>query len=250
MAAIKNPFSSGVVGYSVHRPTYPPSLATALAAQVTEHSHALDVGCGNGQLSVLLAEYFVRVTATDPSRSQLTNAFGHERVTYRNESAERMSVEDDSVDLIVAAQAAHWFDLEAFYREVRRVSRSGALLALVSYGIPTIDGEVGRVFADQYYGPLHDYWPDGRHHVENGYRDIAFPFPEISIAASCIERNWNFSQMEGYIGTWSCVRAARERGRHEIVTRFVEDLRQTWGDPDDLRRVTWPITVRAARLSK
>ena len=41
---------------------------------------------------------------------------------------------DASVDLVLVAQAAHWFDLPAFYAEVARVLRPGGVLAVWSSG--------------------------------------------------------------------------------------------------------------------
>ena len=70
---------------------------------------------------------------------------------------------------VLAAQAAHWFDLPVFYAEAARVGRPGALLALVSYGPILGEGDVGAALADIYHGPIHDHWPAERAHVEDGY---------------------------------------------------------------------------------
>jgi len=212
-AGSRNPFATAGAGYARHRPDYPPELAEALAHACSGHDHALDVGCGSGQLSVLLAGRFARVTATDPGDGQIRHATAHERVTYAIEPAERIGLSDATVDLVVAAQAAHWFDLPAFYAEARRVGRPGAMLALVCYGVPELDRDAGRRFAALYADhPLRSFWPAGRAHVENGYRSLDFPFTERAFPTLSIERCWTVQDMLGYTGTWSAVTAANPAG--------------------------------------
>src|SRR3954471_1174634 len=137
MTAFKDHFSSRAADFAAYRPTYPPELVDYLASVCPTSNLALDCGCGTGQLAVLLADRFKRVIATDASAQQIENAEPRERVTYRVAPAERSGLPDASADLVVAAQAAHWFDQPAFYAEARRVGRPGAILALVTYGVMT-----------------------------------------------------------------------------------------------------------------
>src|SRR5688572_14539271 len=133
--AFKDHFSAGSENYAASRPDYPPELAAFLAEASPARGLAVDCGCGTGQLTVRLAEHFNEVLATDASARQIAAAAPHPRVTYRTAPAEASGLEPDLADLIVAAQAAHWFDIEAFYAEARRIARPGALLALVTYGV-------------------------------------------------------------------------------------------------------------------
>jgi ubiquinone/menaquinone biosynthesis C-methylase UbiE len=116
-ASFKDHFSTRSADYAAYRPTYPMALVDALAEACAGTEDALDVGCGTGQLSVLLARRFGRVIATDASAKQIEAADPHDGVEYRVATAEASGLPDASVDLVVAAQAAHWFDLPAFYRE-------------------------------------------------------------------------------------------------------------------------------------
>src|SRR2546423_4823759 len=169
-------FSTIAARYAAYRPHYPPELARELAARTTPGA-AWDAGCGSGQLSVALAEHFSRVWAQDPSQAQIDAAEPHPRVTYACAPAEASGLPDASVDLAVAAQAAHWFDWPRYVAEVARVAKPGALVALVSYGILRVDGAAGDVIAHYYRDVAGPYWPAGRRHVENGYRDVAWPWP-------------------------------------------------------------------------
>ncbi|WP_299907316.1 class I SAM-dependent methyltransferase [uncultured Paracoccus sp.] len=241
-------FEEGGAGYARHRPTYPPVLAGALAALTAGRGQALDVGCGNGQLTVLLAAEFDRVTGTDISADQIANAEPRPNIDYRVEPAEASALTDGSVDLIVAAQAAHWFDLPRFYAEVRRLAAPGAALALVSYGVPELAGPAAERFRRFYWGDIHPFWPEGRAHVEQGYASLDFPFAELSIPALVIERDWSFSALAGYVSTWSAVKAAAKAGQGEIAETTMTEIAALWGDPGTEYRISWPITGRFARL--
>lgn len=124
-ASFKDHFSSAAAGYAAHRPTYPAELASFLASIAPRHDVVWDAGCGSGQLSTLLVDRFTRVVATDASAAQIANATPHPRVEYRCASAEASGLPDGIADLAVVAQAVHWFDLDRYYAEVRRVTRPG-----------------------------------------------------------------------------------------------------------------------------
>ncbi|MBM2576895.1 class I SAM-dependent methyltransferase [Jannaschia sp. Os4] len=243
-----NPFRDGGAAYAAHRPTYPTEVADALAAACGRREHALDVGCGSGQLSTLLAARFDRVTATDPSADQIASAAPHPRVAYRVEPAERIGLAAASVDLLTAAQAAHWFDLDAFHAEARRVVRPGGLVALLCYGVPTLGGAVGARFARFYWDEIHPHWPAARRHVEEGYRGLPFPYPEAALPETWIVRDWPRDALLGYVRTWSAVRRAEAAGQGATLAAFEADLAALWPDPREARRVRWPVVGRLGRV--
>ena len=248
--APQNHFLEGADGYAAHRPTYPPAFAAALAALCPALRLALDVGCGTGQMSVLLAKHFDSVLATDASPAQLAHAVPHPRVRYLQAAAEEVATPPGATDLIVAAQAAHWFHLPAFYDAVRTMAAPGAILALISYGVMHIDDPVDERF-QRFYGPqLAPYWPPERRHVETGYRNLDFPFPELFFPYGAIERHWTLDQLLGYIETWSAVRQARTGGAGALVDGFADEMRNLWGDSPRVRRVMWPLSGRIGRIPR
>src|SRR5439155_16820661 len=111
----KNHFSDRAAAYAARRPTYPPALAEFLAEVAPRRELAWDSGCGSGQLSVLLAGRFEQVIATDASAEQIAQARPHPKVRYAQAPAEASGLPAAVVDLAVAAQAAHWFDLAGYY---------------------------------------------------------------------------------------------------------------------------------------
>jgi SAM-dependent methyltransferase len=248
----RNWFDQGGRAYARFRPEYPPELAAYLASAAPDDRLAVDVGCGNGQLTQLLAPHFQRVIGLDPSADQIANAVPHARIRYDCAPAERLPVPDASASLITAAQAAHWFDLPAFYREVRRIALPGAVVALVSYGVLNMETELApdldRRFQAFYRDEIGPYWPPERKLVDTGYATIDFPFEEITPPSLAIRLEWRLAEFLGYVSTWSATRNAREAGREALLVAFAADLAALWGDPDTARPVSWPINMRIGRV--
>jgi Methylase involved in ubiquinone/menaquinone biosynthesis len=169
--AFKDHFSTQAATYAAARPTYPAALFSFLAAQSPAMETALDVATGNGQAALGLAPHFTRVIACDASQAQIDNAQPADNVTYHCAGADALPVEDDSIDLITVAQALHWFPLDEFYAEVRRVLKPGGLIAAISYGVQQFDDlALNAAINELYEGVLGDYWPPERFHIETEYR--------------------------------------------------------------------------------
>lgn len=243
----RNWFDQGGQAYARFRPEYPPALATYLASLAPDDGTAVDVGCGNGQLTQLLAAHYHQVVGLDPSADQIANATPDDRIDYQCGPAERLPLPDASATLITAAQAAHWFDLPAFYAEVRRVAMPGAILALVSYGVLSLAPALDERFKKFYWDEIGPYWPPERTLVDTGYATIDFPFEEIAPPALEIRLDWTLDQFLGYLQTWSAVRKAREAGQDALLLDFASDLAGLWSDPQVKRPVVWPIAMRIGK---
>lgn len=244
----KDHFSAAASDYAAHRPTYPEALATYLAGLSPGRGRALDCGCGNGQLARLLADSFDEVVASDASAEQIAAATPHPKVRYRVAPAEASGLPESSTDLIAAAQAAHWFDLPAFYAEARRIARPGAVLALISYGVLHLDGAAETVLRHFYTQVVGPYWPPERAHVEAGYRTLPFPFAELPAPDLAIERDWGLDDLVGYARTWSALRGAQAALGTDPLPAFAAELAAAWGEPGSRRRVRWPLALRLTRL--
>jgi len=245
MTAFADHFSELAARYTQYRPHYPPALVDAIAEACPARWLAWDVGCGNGQLSVALAERFDRVIATDPAQAQLDHAERHPRVEYRCEPAEASSLPDAMVDLVVAAQAAHWFDWPRFVREVGRVVHSGGLIALVTYLDAELDGDAGAVLA-AFYADIAPHWPGGRTHVNNRYRDLVLPWPAVEPPAIHLTARWTRDELFGYVTTWSATARLVAAGGGARLERLGRELTERWpgGEPREIR---WPLTIKLTR---
>lgn len=195
----------------------------------------------------MLAEVFERVIATDGSEKQIGNAEAHARVEYRVAPAENSGIESHTVDLITVAQALHWFDLERFYAEARRVLKPEGVLAVWAYKLAQVEPAIDRVVNRYYTEVVGAYWPAERVLVEK-FEDLAFPFLEIVAPPFEMAAEWNAEQLVGYLRTWSATQRFMAANQRDPLKDIEEDLRSAWGDADQLRRVVWPLTVRVARV--
>ncbi len=239
-----NWFESGGLNYARFRPSYPAELVRAIVEMSPRRSLAIDVGCGTGQFSWLLGEQFQKTIGIDPTRDQISHATAHPRVEYVVATAEQLPVADGSVDLITVAQAAHWFDLDVFYREVRRIASDEALLALVSYDTPVLEPPANERFWQFYSEELEPYWPPERRLVDEGYQTIGFPFEEVDFPSFSFRQHMTVNDFLGYIATWSAIVAVKEADQLALLAGFKQDLQLLWGESEISRLVTWPINTR------
>ncbi|MGD9724137.1 MAG: class I SAM-dependent methyltransferase [Pirellulales bacterium] len=242
-------FSKQAGAYTQFRPRYPRALFAFLATLPAQRESAWDCGTGNGQAAVDLAEHFARVLATDPSSNQIAHAQPHPRVEYLVARAEACPLADQSVDLITVAQALHWFDRPAFYREVRRVGSAGSVLAAWSYGLAAITAEIDRVVWRLYEEILGEYWPPERRLIELRYTTLDFPFVRIDVPEFSMTVDWQLADLLGYLTTWSSLeRYQQQRGENPLA--LVErDLTAAWGDPATVRTVRWPLFLLVGQIA-
>src|SRR5437660_11374619 len=148
--SFKDHFSKQAADYAIFRPGYPQELFNYLGNIAASRQLAWDCATGNGQAAVGLAGVFYRVIATDASEKQISNAQPHERVEYRVAPAENSGIKSGTIDLVMIAQALHWFDLDRFYTEARRVLKPDGVLAASDYNLlhinPAIDEVVNRYY--------------------------------------------------------------------------------------------------------
>ena len=251
MPTFKDHFSGHAGDYSRYRPgTYPHAMFKALAALAPDRECVWDCATGNGQAALGLAAHFARVEATDASDKQIAAAVAHPKIHYSVAPAEASGLPDRSVALVTVAQALHWFDLAAFYAEVRRVAKPGSVLACSCYMHCSVDPGVDAVTARLYSDILGDaYWPPERKHVERGYADLDFPFTEIALPAFQMEVQWTFEGYVGYLRSWSATQAYIKKNGRDPLELVGDELMQAWGDAASARRVLWPMTIRAGWVS-
>jgi len=243
----KDHFSGHAPDYARYRPRYPDTLFDFLAHTSPSRQMAWDCATGNGQAAIDLAIHFSRVFASDASPEQIAAARAHDRVTYAVEPAENSSLETGSTDLVLVAQALHWFEFEPFFREVGRVLKPGGILAIVAYLFLNIDAEIDEILGSFYYETIYDYWPPERSHIENGYRDIPFPFEELEAPHIQMSANWSLGELMGYLGTWSAVRHYMHDTGENPLPGLRAELSDIWGRPDQKRRISWPLKIRIGR---
>ncbi len=245
---IREHFSRDPRGYAAFRPRYPAALFGWIAGLVPRRDLAWDCGTGTGQAATGLAPHFAGVVATDVSATQLSAAEPHPRIEYRLAPAHASGLAAGSVDLVTVAQALHWFHLESFYAEVRRVAGREAVIVAWTYGSPEVAPAVDRVMQRFYRETVGPYWLPERRHVETGYAALPFPFEPVPAPDFAIEAGFTLPGMLGYVGTWSGTRRYLDARDDDPVPALGRALAPHWGQPDAVRAVRWPLTLLAGRV--
>ena len=130
-------FSDRVENYIKYRPGYPQEVLMYLKERINFNSDKIvaDIGSGTGISAEMFLQNGNKVYAVEPNKEMRQAAddllSGYPNYRGVNGKSESTTIEDQSIDMIVAAQAFHWFDKDAFKRECRRISRVGACCLLM-----------------------------------------------------------------------------------------------------------------------
>ncbi len=245
---MKDNFSSHAADYAIYRPGYPDRLFQYIEELVERRECCWDCGCGNGQTTSRLADIFHQVHATDISQNQIRQAPEFGNVLYSVQPAERVNFPDDQFDLIMVAQAIHWFDFDQFYKEVRRTGKPGSYLVVVGYGLHKVDPGIDPLIDEFYHDVVGPFWDPERVYLESKYQTIPFPFDEIPSPDFQIQYQWNASQQIGYLNTWSAVKHYVKANGDQKILDFFERIKTAWGD--GTRTVTFPTLLRVGKIQK
>jgi len=242
---MKDNFSAQAKDYSKFRPTYPQKMIDHIVSFVTNKGTALDVATGNGQLAMELSKHFEQVYATDMSQKQIDNAQKADNIIYKVEAAEKTNFEDGQFDLITVAQAIHWFDFDAFYKEVRRLLKPGGVIAVLGYGLFHTNEHSHKILSNFYHDIIGPYWDPERRYLDENYGTIPFPFEEFE--AEKFEGNfeWSFEQLTGYLETWSAVQHYKDKNHSNPVDLIRDELKESWEKNGN--QVTFPLLLRIGK---
>lgn len=230
--------------------------------------------------SLRMATRFDRVIGTDPSPGMIKQAREHNalaNVEFRQASAESSPfLQDGEVDCIIAAQAAHWFNYEKLWPELKRILRQGGTVAFWGYKDPAlVDFPSGTEVLDRNtYGPdpetLGPYWSmPGRSYVQNRLRVIRPPeedFEEverIEYEPAChgrksgdgtifMEKSLTIGEMKDYYRTWSSFHGWQEAhpgqiarskgGNGDVIDRIFDEIAEKnegLGDEEKVVNMEW-----------
>jgi SAM-dependent methyltransferase len=284
----KSSFSAA--SYAAFRPSYPPALYQYLLSYHTgPRNLCLELGSGHGVVSRNLAPHFKRIIATDPSPNMVkqaqeqTPASEFPNVEVRQGTAEDLSsIESNTVDMVCAAQAAHWFDFKRAWPEMARVLRKGGTLALWCYKdhVYVDYPKASSIMLDYMYGDapnkLGPYWEPGRQIVRGNYRAIQPP-KDLFIEENRIEyepgiqgegtgkgdclmrRIMTLGESKAYMRTWSSVHSWQEAhgnpkpksdgGEGDITDQIHEAMQKSegWENDDTKLVVEWWSSIILAR---
>ncbi|KAI1409584.1 S-adenosyl-L-methionine-dependent methyltransferase [Hypoxylon sp. FL1857] len=140
--------------YLAYRPIYPTSFFERIYDYHAQKPGALwltahDVGAGCGIVSATLATRFSSVIVSDPNDGYVAlarkllieeSSLPESKFKFRQEPAEKSTVESGVVDLITACECLHWTTPDVAIREFGRELRAGGTLAITYYSRPLMEG--------------------------------------------------------------------------------------------------------------
>jgi trans-aconitate 3-methyltransferase len=222
----------------------------------------LDIGCGPGTATQTLASHFAHVIGLDPSEGMISTARSlggvtstSEPIRYEISTAEELGknlsppIQDSSIDLITAANAAHWFDMSGFWPSAARVLKPGGSVALWTGGegyihpsMPNAAGIQAAMdkFLDQHLKP---YYEPGNLLTRNRYVDLklpwtlAQPIPELD-KSTFFRKDWEIGE-QFYVGEPEVDMDTMERvlATGSAVTRWRQAHPEDVGTERDVLRI-------------
>lgn len=128
-------FTGKAEAYAIGRPGYPKTAIEYICSLVAQDAVFADIGAGTGKFTVKLAERSYSVFAVEPNsdmRGQLVITLApFPNVKIMDGTAEATTLPEHSVDVVTVAHALHWFNLDAFRAECRRVVKPGGLVIAI-----------------------------------------------------------------------------------------------------------------------
>ncbi len=130
-------FSNRVDNYVKYQPHYPEKIIDYLNETIHFNSSFIvaDIGAGTGFLTQLFLQNGNKVFGVEPNAAMLLKAEEllnkYENFKSISATAEATTLEDESIDLITAAQAFHWFDKDKTKKEFERIAKQNAYCLLV-----------------------------------------------------------------------------------------------------------------------
>ena len=223
--------------YAAARPQYPQDLYEFLASCVDTKERAWDCGAGNGQASVAIAEYFREVYATDISKSQIANAIPKNNVFYSVQPAEKTNFPNGYFDAVTVAQALHWFDIESFWAEVKRVLKKGGIFSAWCYSWLSVSSPIDLVIKEGILDIIESYWSPRIQLIDNGYRNIDFPFEPIQAPPIEMKISWTLAELLAYMHTWSATRQCMQQQGTKFFEALRDSLLPVWGNPEQKKEI-------------
>ena len=248
MQSFQDYFSKQAAVYSKFRPSYPSELFEFLKGLTNEHQLAWDCGTGNGQSAIELAKIYEQVFATDPSSEQIKNAFPHHSIVYKVEAAETPHfINDHSVDLITVAQAVHWFDLDKFYTQAKRVLKLSGVIAIWAYNLPIIEPKIDSIIQDFHDNVVGEFWLPENKLIDSEYSTISFPFCEINTPEFFIRKQTTLYDTIGHIRSWSATQKFIDKHRFSPIDAVTTRIKEHWEDPYQQKETSWKLILKVGK---
>lgn len=245
---MKDLFSRQAAEYARYRPSYPAALFEYIYSFVQGHKAAWDCATGNGQAAVHLAQHFDQVMASDISGAQLALAPKVSNIQYVICPAENTPFPTHYFDLITVAQAYHWFNWNAFRKEVERVGKPNAVIAIWTYDLLIAgDEKLDELILYFYRKVVGPYWDAERKWIDDHYQTIPFPYDPLPSKEFSILKQFNRDELIGFFTSWSATQKYLHDQGHPATDVIKEQLEGLWPENEE-RTFRYPVYLKLGRL--
>src|SRR5829696_681255 len=130
-------FSNRVDNYVKYRPGYPSQILDLFRDEMNLRADSVvaDIGSGTGLSAKLFLENGNKVYGVEPNEAMRSAAEAFLKdfpnFTSVNGTSENTTLPDRSVDVVIAAQAFHWFGAEPTRVEIKRIAKENGHVALI-----------------------------------------------------------------------------------------------------------------------
>lgn len=231
------------------RPEYPDELFRWIERVSVNHNFILDCGTGNGQAAYKLADFFKKVLAVDVSQNQLINAKKHPKIEYKCGSVESIDLPGSSVDVVVSASAVHWFNLEEFYNKCKEILSPTGLIIVWTYTWPQSSNLSIDLKLDEIKKILLPFFPKQTLFHINEYKELPFPFEQISVPNIKMEVEWSLDMLLDFLSTWPSVNDYIKKVNNNFLNEIKSEFLEKW---PEVKKVSFlfPLYIKAGNNEK
>lgn len=215
-----NKFDGKSNNYSLYRPRYPIFLIDYLISTLSKEDIVADIGCGTGILTKQLLSKDIETIGVEPNIDMYKQAKEYLK-SYNsiliNSSAENTNLNDNMIDLIVVAQALHWFDIDKFIVEINRILKDNGSLAIIYNNM-----DKGNPIVDKYlniHRQLCSNYKGGYNKLESTY-DYIYGNDNYIIEKFENNQYFDFEQYMGYTQSLSYSLNDNDSNYEEYVYRL------------------------------
>ena len=244
--------------YMRHRPTYPliirdriiSFMVKSLPTKTQPSWEMADIGCGPGQSTDLFASdgHFSKIWGLDISEEQIRQARKRYvdsgvdgRLTFLVSPAETTPLTSASLHLVTCATAFHWFDHNAFFREVDRLLLPGGCLAVYGYTCKVLNNPAAeRILLELLSGAFKNYTAAPNFLNRNSCRGMQFPYGEPERFEFSFDWATTVGDFVGYVSSWSeYQRYCKDHPGNDVLEWLKDGLLEAYG----VERADSPVSV-------
>lgn len=231
----KKSFGTIAESYGIYRKLYSQKLYDLLFSLTKDKPSILDIGCGTGTSTLLLAERASKIVGVDHDEAMIAEAkkISEKKklpIEYIVAPAEKLPFEDNTFDAVISGTAFHWFSTNEAVQEIKRVQKSNTpfmIFWLRDEPTPDEDSINPKFFKLLKMQVVHPKLWDQNTVKEllekNGYNNI------VATSIPDVER-YTLDERVGLETTSSAFALLSQEDKEAFIKNITEDLKVKLGD--------------------